>query len=223
VISFTGDYSSWGAAAAASRGYNSSLIFEKVRASALLVKRGDATFERDSVTFHHPEFRWPLLACILHAALHSDTAAFHVIDFGGSLGSTYFQHRTALTGISQLKWSIVEQPHFVLCGQQEFSDDILHFFANINDAAKRTSEVTLVLFSSSVQYIEDPELIIDTAANLGARYLLFDRTSVNEGAHDKLTVQHVTEPIYDAEYPHRSFSREAPKSGASRALDSKIR
>src|ERR1700730_2589601 len=89
VISFTGDYSSWGAAAAASRGYNSSLIFEKVRASALLVKCGDATFERDSVTFHHPEFRRPLLACILHAALHSDTAAFHVIDFGGSLGSTY--------------------------------------------------------------------------------------------------------------------------------------
>jgi putative methyltransferase (TIGR04325 family) len=208
VVSFTGDYPSWSAAAIASRGYNSPLILDKVRTSALSVKRGEATFERDSVTFHHPEIRWPLLACIFHAALQSDAATFHVIDFGGSLGSTYFQHRTALAGITHLMWSIIEQPHYVLCGQQDFSDDVLQFFDDIRDAEKRRSAITLVLLSGVLQYIEDPGLIIDIAKNLGAKYLLLDRTPVIDGAHDRITVQHVTEPIYDAEYPHRFFSRD---------------
>lgn len=209
ALRFVGDYPSWDeASAAAGQCYTDPGILERVRAGALKAKRGEVAFERDSVTFHTRELRWPLLACVYRAALNLPGGKFHVLDFGGSLGSTYYQHRAELSDISGLQWSIVEQSHFVECGRREFEDDVLRFFHCVQDAARHAA-IDLALFSGSVQYIPDSYEILEEVASLGVPYLLFDRTPVSDGDLDKITIQHVNEPIYIAQYPHRTFAKRA--------------
>ena len=89
-LRFSGDFASWEEAAHASPGYAAPVILEKTRAALLRVKNGDAAYERDSVTFATIDYEFPLLACLLRAATEHDNR-LSVLDFGGSLGSTYFQ------------------------------------------------------------------------------------------------------------------------------------
>jgi putative methyltransferase (TIGR04325 family) len=95
-IRFTGDYKSWEDAQKNSTGYSSPEILEKTRAAVLKVKAGQAEFERDSVAFDRPQHEFPLLAGLLRAAAAAN-GCLSVLDFGGSLGSTYFQSRKFLS------------------------------------------------------------------------------------------------------------------------------
>ncbi len=203
-----GDFGSWAeASSAAGQGWAASDILEKVRASALKAKRGEIAFERDSIAFQRRELHWPLLTCICMAALHSRAGQFHLLDFGGSLGSTYFQHRPELSEIPRLQWSIVEQPHFVDCGQREFQDDVLQFFDTIGNAAQR-APIDLAMFSGSLQCIPDPFRALENAADTGAPYLLLDRIPITDGDRDLITIKHVVHPaFYSARLPHRAFSK----------------
>lgn len=200
---FTGDYPSWSAATKAAEGYDAPQIIGKVRASALKVKNGQAVFERDSVCFYHEDFRWPLLSCLLHQATLNG-GRLHVADFGGSLGSFYFQHRKFLDDITELKWSIVEQSEYVKVGRTEFQDAIVGFFSNLHECAE-TKRIDVALFSGSLQCVEDPFYFLKQAAGL-SRCILIDRTPFLDRDTDRITVQRVPALIYRASYAHRFFS-----------------
>ena len=59
---------------------------------AFKVKNGEAVYERDSVLFDEIQYSWGLLAGLEKAALEHD-GKLCVLDFGGSLGSTYYQNK----------------------------------------------------------------------------------------------------------------------------------
>src|SRR5712691_3342391 len=92
VYGLSGDYAAWEDAVHASTGYDSEVILEKTRTALLQVKNGQAVYERDSVVFDEVQYAWPLLAGLLWIATRSG-GKLDVLDFGGSLGSTYFQNR----------------------------------------------------------------------------------------------------------------------------------
>ena len=92
---FAGNYESWQAASRDATGYDDGAIVDRVLAASLAVRRGDALFERDSVLFHKPEPRYPLLAEMLAVGLQKG-GRLSVLDFGGALGSLYYQHRSFL-------------------------------------------------------------------------------------------------------------------------------
>ena len=109
-----------------STGYADGRYLARTRAAILKVKRGEAAFERDSVTFQVMEHRFPLLAGLLRAA-SATGGRLSVVDFGGALGSTYFQCGQFLSVVKELpRWSVVEQPSHVACGQADLSDEQLH-------------------------------------------------------------------------------------------------
>ena len=116
-----GSYSTWEEAKKVSIGYDSKEILQKVRASLLKVKNKEAVFERDSVIFDKIQYSWPLLAGLMYACVKSK-GELRVLDFGGSLGSTYFQNKKFLDEIDEVSWSIVEQKHFVDVGKKDFKD-----------------------------------------------------------------------------------------------------
>ena len=189
---FSGSYASWHEAQAASTGYNSHQIFERVRDAARAVRDGKALWERDSVLFHHEEYNYPLLTCLLRSAIRHE-GRLHILDFGGALGSTYVQNRRWLEHIPELSWTVVEQPHIVTCGEEEFATDTLSFAPTLDVAFDR-KPITLVLFSSVLQYLESPYTLLE---NVAARPvdILLDRTPFAQNG-ERITVQRVPKNIY---------------------------
>jgi len=204
-VVFQGDYHSWEAAEQAAEGYDTPAIFERVREAALKVKRGEAVFERDSVCFYHEEYRWPTLACLLRVAAEQG-GKLRVLDFGGSLGSFYFQHRKHFVGLREVRWAVVEQPHFVQCGNKEFANDVLAFYETIEDCVS-AGRIDVIFLSSVLQYLPEPYGWLRIFSETGIPYLLLDRTPFIDQNRDRLTVQHVPPEIYPASYPAWFFSR----------------
>ena len=130
-----GNYVTWHEAKSNSIGYNSEEIFFKVRDSMIKVKNGEATYERDSVIFDKIEYSWPILSGLMLASAKSG-GELRVLDFGGSLGSTYYQNKKFFDELSNVSWSIVEQKRFVDIGKKEFEDNRLKFYNNIDECLK---------------------------------------------------------------------------------------
>jgi len=203
---FTGDYANWADAEAKCTGYNAREIMEITRTAALKVKRGEMAFERDSVIFAQIEFNFPLLAGLARVAA-CDGGRLSVLDFGGSLGSSYFQAKPFLAGLRELHWDVVEQAAHVACGQAEFASDELRFFASC-DECLRAQEPNVVLLSSVLQYLPNPYRTLDELCSLGIPHFIIDRTAFIPGAQDRLTVQTVPDHIYRASYPAWFFNED---------------
>jgi putative methyltransferase (TIGR04325 family) len=203
-ISFTGNYSSWADAQLHASGYDTDEIFQRVRAAALKVKCGEAVFERDSVCFYKEDYRWPALACLLSIAAEKD-GKLNVLDFGGALGSFYFQHNKFFKRLKSIRWSVIEQAHFVAFGRNEFQSAELRFYPNI-DACLSNEKVDVVFLSSVLQYLDNPTSMLMELAKIKAGYILIDRTPFIESPNDRLTVQSVPKSIYSAIYPAWFFS-----------------
>ena len=195
----SGDYHSWSAAMAASTGYDSGIILEKTRAALMKVKNGDAVYERDSVLFDEIQYTWPLLAGLMWVAARCG-GTLNVLDFGGSLGSTYFQNRAFLSALPQVRWNIVEQFRHVETGKACFEDDHLRFYANIAECLAE-NHPNVVLFSSVLQYLENPYAVFEQVLGLPCDWIMIDRTPFWTGSTDRLCVQRVPPHIYPATYP----------------------
>jgi len=205
-ITWNCNYTSWQDALQECKGYNDALIFEKVKTSALKVKNGEAVYERDSVIFNEVQYSWPLLAVLLKIAIENNNK-LNIIDFGGSLGSTYFQNRNFLNGLISINWNIVEQKHFVEYGNQFISNSELKFYNNISDCEKRT-QAKVILASSVLPYLEKPAEVIKEIINYDFEYILFDRTAFINSSEDIISVQRVPAEIYEASYPAWLFNYE---------------
>lgn len=203
---FFGDYQSWDTAKNATDGYDADLILNRVKDSLLKVKRGEAIYERDSVLFDHVQYSFPLLVALLNIAIEHQ-GSLSVLDFGGSLGSSYFQCKDLLLGLSYLEWSIVEQAKFVNCGKQFFECKYLQFFDSIDTCIKHKN-VDVILLSGVVQYLENPHLFLDNLLNYNFQYIIFDRTAFIPDRRDRLTIQKVPPEIYPASYPAWFFNEE---------------
>lgn len=199
---FFGDFADWGEAAGHCEGYDSAAILEKVCESMLKVQSGRAAYERDSVAFDTIQYDWlwPLLACLLGIALRN-RGTLRVVDFGGSLGSTYFAVRKFLNGIDRLTWSVIEQPHFVDCGKREFENDELKFYVDI-DACVSEQKPDAILLSGVLSYLERPYEVLEKIINIGCANILVARQAFSREARDRLTIQIVPPHIYQASYPH---------------------
>jgi putative methyltransferase (TIGR04325 family) len=196
---FTGNYKTWEEARKASGGYDSDVILNKVKDSLLKVKNGEAVYERDSVLFDEVQYSWPLLAGLLWVASRENNS-LNMIDFGGSLGSTYYQNIKFLSHLKELKWSIIEQKRFVECGKRYFENDHLRFYRDLNECIGERSP-NAVLFSSVLQYLEKPYDFLAEVLDNKFKYILVDRTSFLEKGEDRITVQKVPPEIYPASYP----------------------
>jgi putative methyltransferase (TIGR04325 family) len=205
-VYFSGLYDDWASASKSATGYDADLILEKVKHATLEVIAGKVAFERDSVLFHEVQHSFPLLAGLLRASVENDRR-LSVLDFGGSLGSTYFQCRDYLGVLSSLSWNIVEQPHFVRCGRECIESEQLRFHFSIDDALNE-NRPNVALLSSVLQYLPEPYSILSKLIQSKISYLIIDRSPFSDGPNDAITVQHVPPSIYPASYPCRVFSKQ---------------
>jgi len=201
-----GNYSSWEAANKKCTGYNASHILDKVIQSSLKVKDGGVAYERDSVTFDKIIYSFPVLAGLMWIAARND-GRINVLDFGGSLGSSYFQNKKFLESLKEFNWCIVEQPHYVKIGKEKFAGPNLHFFYSI-DECLRSFTVDVMIFSSVLQYLEKPYGLIDEIISKNPKYIIIDLTRFINEENDRLTIQKVPGWIYKAKYCCWFFNEE---------------
>ncbi|MEO6686674.1 MAG: methyltransferase, TIGR04325 family [Dyadobacter sp.] len=200
-----GNYENWEEMAAMSGGYQAKTILDITKNSLLKVKNGEAVYERDSVLFDKKLYPYSVISALLYAAVECG-GTLNVLDFGGSLGSTYYQVRDLIPPSVKLHWSVVEQEEYVTCGKDLFEDEILKFHYTIKESF--TSKKTDVLILSSViQYLPKPHDFLNEISEFGFKYIILDRTSfIKNDQPDRLTLQIVPAHIYDAKYPAWFFN-----------------
>jgi putative methyltransferase (TIGR04325 family) len=204
---WAGDYRSWQQAKKKCKGYDDAIILKKCETALLKIKNGEAIYERDSVLFDKIQYSRGLLN-LLKKVSTENNGALSVLDFGGSLGSTYYQNKQFLDSLSNVEWCIVEQKHFVVSGKKHFEDDRLKFFFTIEECLANHKPDILIL-SSVLNYLEDPAQWIEKFTSLGLNYILIDSTPfLTNSEKDLLTVQTVPPEIYEASYPAWFFGKE---------------
>jgi putative methyltransferase (TIGR04325 family) len=196
---FRGDFESWAAAAAVAGSYADPAILERVVDATRKVRDGEAAYERDGFAFIQPRANRPLLAALAQAAAQSE-GPFRIVDFGGALGSLYWQHRSTLAALRPLEWRVVEQDHYVAAGRKEFANQELSFWPDIA-ASAAGSDVALAVLSSVLQYVPEPWLVLEKIARLHPAWLFFDRLALVPGRTDRLTIEHVPPELGGGSYP----------------------
>ena len=202
-----GDFPNWECAKKKTKGYDDVLILEKVKNALLKVKNREAVYERDSVLFDKIEYSWELLAGLMWIAAQNK-GTLNLIDFGGSLGSTYYQNKSFLDPLDSVSWNIVEQQNFVKEGIVSFEDDVLKFFRSIDECiASSNKAINCVLFSNVLQYIEQPYTLLESVLKYNIQYIIVDKTGFTINKDKRLTIQKVPSKIYDATYPCWFFNK----------------
>jgi putative methyltransferase (TIGR04325 family) len=203
---WSGNYASWDEAKMKCAGYDDQIILEKCSESLSKVKNGLAIYERDSVIFDEIQYSIGVLTSLQKVALEY-SSKLCVLDFGGSLGSSYYQNKNFLNLGVELSWCIVEQKHFVDRGKELFESDKLKFYYSVEDCIIHHKPNALLL-SCVLQYLEDPYTWLDRLLKLDIPYIIIDRTAFSDLNTDLLTIQNVPEFIYKASYPSWFFSKE---------------
>lgn len=202
-IQYIGNYKNWGDAQNDSGGYDSEQIFKKVVEASKKVVNGECVYERDSVLFYKKEYSFNIITPIIMCASVNNSEV-NVIDFGGSLGSTYFQNREFLKGnIKSIKWNILEQNHFVKYGRENIKDKNLEFHYDIDKCFVKNKANVLIL-SSVLQYIAEGRELLKKLLDNNFEYVIIDRTLVS--TEERIMVQKVPKSIYKASYPVRVFN-----------------
>lgn len=191
-----GNYSTWQSAQALCSGYDDNLILHKVAEAISKVKKGEAAYERDSVAFIEYAYSEDIRSTIIEAIpVHGGS----IVDFGGSLGSLYFQYKRFLQDRNFI-WTVVEQSHFVEYGKRHLQDDELRFAIDLQEACS-VKGPSLLIVASVICYLEKPYEWIEKFISTKADYILIDRTGFIETIDERITIQTVPEEIYKASYP----------------------
>lgn len=189
-----------------SEGYDSPEILLAVSKSADSVARGEGSFERDAVVFKEPIMAWDVTAFMMWSAARNN-GVLNVLDFGGSLGSLYFQNKLFLDTLNSVSWIIVEQPAFAAEGNRKFQSEELSFFSEINNIPKGFCP-DIIFFGSSLQYVESPLEILNQAIDLSPQTIVIHRTPFIDSGTNSLTVQKVPSSVYHVSYPMWIFSHD---------------
>lgn len=197
---WSGDFESWENALQKSDGYSSLEIIEKVKKAVLKVKNGDAVYERDSVLFDKIEYSWPLLSGLMWVAAKNNNS-LKVLDFGGSLGSTYFQNRNFLNELGYVEWNIVEQDNFVTMGRDCIEDQTLQFYYSVEECISKKGKPDILILACTLPYIKKPYELINELLNYEIPHIIIDNTFFNYEDRDRITIQKVPSSIYLASYP----------------------
>src|SRR3569833_677119 len=214
-----GDYPDWASAVAVAKGYDAGNILEIQRASMRQVRDGQAVFVCVCVLFVLFVFFFLVFVSLLLIVSRNGNC-LSVLDFGGALGSSYYQNRAMLAHLSDLSWHVVEQPHFVTAGQAEFQNDHLRFYSTI-EASWAARRPDVVMLSSVLQYLENPEELLARIGKLGPDYILVDRTPILDQGRERINIQTKPPNIYPANYACRLFAPGALETTLAPSYDVK--
>ncbi len=196
-------YSNWQTAEKQCDGYATAPVLESIVKASRAVAQGDALYERDGVTHHSFAENEQLIAALRHVA--EAEGRFQVLDFGGSLGSLYRQHRWFLSDFSDFVWCVVEQNSFVETGKRLFENNKLKFEPSIAEACKKY-QPNVVVMSNSLQRMERPFEVLEELAKSDMPYLFIEQTPLIQAADNRITQSFFPAKKCKSSYPTWLFA-----------------
>lgn len=199
-------YESWNKAKKNSIGYENSDILKKIKIiyRSKIKNLGHHQFyERDGVILKKKINDIKILNFLKSSK--KKLKSLNVIDFGGSLGSVYFSNFNFLKK-KVVKWSIVEQNHYVDAGKKLVENKKLKFYKSLEYCLKE-EKPNIAIFSGSLQYIAQPYKILKKIKKSKIDYILLDKIPIKTNIdNDEFHIQYVPKSINSSSYPIRIFS-----------------
>jgi len=202
-----GSYADFNDAKKKCKGYDEDHILNRIKETTLKVKNKEIAYERDGIAYKEVQMNFPVLKTLLFLASENNNE-LTIIDFGGSLGTAYYQNYPYLKHLKKLRWCIIEQPQFVSTGKKDFENDHVKFYNNISEClAENTPQ--LFLICSVLQYLEKPYDFLDEVIAAKIPYLMLDYVGYNNKREDRVTIQYVPPAFYgiEASYPCYFFNK----------------
>lgn len=204
-----GDYQTFAEANQIAKGYNEQSIVEKIKETTRKVVSGEVAYERDGIVYDNPKMNFAMLSTLLHVAAENN-CNLTVLDFGGSLGTTYNHKKQFLKSVHNLNWCIVEQPNYVEIGRKEFEHDRLHFYYSLEECLQH-HHPDIIIFSGVIQYIEKTYELLDQIRMSGVKYLYIDYIAFNDEDRDRIAIQHVPPEFYGTPASYTCWFYSKPK------------
>jgi putative methyltransferase (TIGR04325 family) len=208
VFDFEGPYPSWEAAASRAGGWNEESIAGDLD-TAIKVRDGLIEFEMDGLAREQIIYSTTVISFLL-LALSRQKTTINIIDFGGGLGSNYFQNRKLLRQLSgtSVSWNVVERPICAKSGTEHFQTEELKFFSSLEVAVAKLKPIPdALIFTGSLQYLAEPFLLLDQVVNYGIKLVAFDRLLVSPLSDHAAFVQRLN--FSPASFPVWCFSKDA--------------
>lgn len=199
-VKYKGPFDNWNDAKSFSSGWSDKKILEKVYKS--LIKSFDmkGVYERDGELVNDLKYPENIIN-FLNSNLNENG---QIIDFGGSLGSLYFQIRSKLL-FKNIKWSVLEQSNYVELGKRKIKNKELDFFNNVDET--QVNNNTILIFSSVLQYLENPEKVINLFLNTKfIEHVVVDRVILSNSKENKIYIQKNPKKYFNTSYPIIIFS-----------------
>lgn len=204
-IYFSNQKKSWELARNFSSTYQDIQIFKKVINCYKNIKNKNYEFyERDGFIFNIKPDESDLIQ-LLKDNIIKKKEAFQVLDYGGSLGSRFFSNYNFIQK-NNIHWNIVEQKEFVDFGQKNLQKSNLFFFNNLNDCLK-LKKIDCVIFSGSLQYLENYLEILNELKQHNIRLIFLDYLPLSKYKEHKIFVQKIPKKIVYSSYPIHIFSK----------------
>lgn len=200
-VKFAGPFKNWNEANINSSGYQNKDYFNKVLRNILFSMDIDNIYERDSELVY--DKKCPLR--IINFINRNFKNKLKVIDFGGSLGSFFFQNKSKIKSKS-IKWAIYEQKSLSKIGKKFITHKNIFFLNKMIEIKRLKPHV--VLFSSVLEYLHNPKKHINDLLKIKSiRFVIIDRLLISNSNIDEIYVQKNPKKYFSMNYPCRIFSK----------------
>lgn len=210
-IQWVGEFKTWDEASCRAKGYNPNIYLNKLIETVKIVKNDSSKYERDSVLFDKVDYPYPLLSNLFAITSHCQAKSLYILDFGGSLGSLYFQNQNFLQMLPTYTWNILEQTEVIRAGKEIFQTNKLRFHSSFNEALThvKVQDTRILILSSVLQYLENPYQVINSLLmTFDFDGIIIDRTPFSKDDKHHIVLQKIPKRIYETQYPCHLFSKQ---------------
>ena len=202
-IYFSNEKKDWSTALNYSKSYEDEIIFHKLK--KVYNNIGDKNkefYERDSCILKKKPNETNLIEFLKKNVLTENNR--EVLDYGGSLGSRFFSNYNFIKN-NKINWNIIEQENLVKYGKSFLQNNILSFYNNLTECLSEKN-INCVIFSGSLQYLDNYKVILKEIQKAKIKYIFLDNLPIADCKNHRIFVQNIPKKIYDSSYPIRIFS-----------------
>lgn len=196
--SFRGNYKNFNELEKFQTNYDNKKIIRKTLKAFLISRKDSKIIDRDGEIVYKKNNNFKLLTCINNILKQEKN---FIIDFGGSLSNFYRTNKNFLNK-RKTHWLVLDNREICKLGKKYFKFSNVNFFYNEKDLLfyiyKNKIKINLIIFSSSLQYINNFEEILRSLMKTNCKNIIIERQPILKTGITKYCLQRV--PFWNGNY-----------------------